>query len=124
MAAIRDRHDPLRIMGRRLIILALAILVVSALWGVWNVYRKERESAVEGVRAQTQLSELQKQQAQLQRDLDSLKSDRGMEAALRNQYGMGKQGEGMVVIVEPPTSTPVQATSSMKEWFKDFLSKL
>ena len=124
MAAIRDRNDPLRIMGRRLILAALTILVLSALWTVWNVYRKSSESARLNIEAQARLLDLQQRQALLQSDLDKLQTERGMEEALRAEYGMGKAGEGMVVIVEPPTSTPVAATSSMNSWLKEILSHL
>ena len=124
MTAFRERSGPLRIMGRRLILTALAVIVVSASWGVWNIYRKERESARLNTEAQAHLTDLPKRQAQLQSDYDTLQTDRGKEAALRAEYTMGKQGEGLIVIVEPPKPAPVQATSSVMQWLKDIFSHL
>ena len=124
MTALRQRNDPLRLMGRRLLLAALAILAVAMLWGVWNIWQKEREAAQLQVQAQTQLAQLQARQQVLEAQYQSLDSERGMEAAVRQQYGMGDQGEGMVVIVEPPNQPPPAATSSsMMDWFKDALSR-
>lgn len=113
----------MRLMGRRLVLTALAIVVISASWAVWNIYRKESESGRLKVEAQAQLTDLQRRQAQLQADYDTLQTERGMEAALRDQYAMGRQGEGLIVIVEPVVPAPVQATTSIIQWLKDVLSR-
>lgn len=124
MTAFRERNDPLRLMGRRLLLAALAIIVISASWGVWNIYRKERESARLNTEAQARLADLQKRQTQLQADYDTLQTARGQEEALRQQYALGKRGEGLIVIVEPPKPAPIQATSSIMQWLKDIFSHL
>ncbi len=122
MVAIRDRNDPLRLMGRRILLTVLALLVVSASWALWNVYRKERDADRRDKEAQMQLADLKERYTQLQNNLDTLRTERGMEEAVRGQYGVGRKGEGLIVIVEPPTPEPVQATSSTMQWFKDMLS--
>ncbi len=124
MATIRERHDPLRLTGRRILLAFLLLLVLSAAAQTWNIYRKERESAVLNEDAQAQLADIKQQQAQLQSDYSTLQSSRGMEAALRDQYGLGKTGEGMIVIVEPAKSIPMQATSSMMQWLQNVFSHL
>lgn len=124
MTASRERNDPLRLMGRRILLAVLGVLVVSASWGVWDIYRKERESARLNAEAQAHLTDLQKRQAQLESDYATLQTDRGKEAALRAEYTMGRQGEGLIVIVEPPKPAPVQATSSVMQWLKDMFSHL
>jgi len=106
-------------MGRRLILVALLILAISASWGVWNIYHKDRESARLNKEAQTQLADLRTRQTKLEADLGRLQTNRGVEAALRAQYGLGRDGEGLIVIVEPERPAPVQATSSALQWLKD-----
>jgi len=124
MSALRGRNDPLRLAGRRLILAALAVLVAGLAWGVWNIYRKDRESARLNGEAQAQLADVRERQAKLSADLAGLQTDRGREAALREQYAMGRQGEGLIVIVEPEKPAPVQATSSILQWLKDIFSHL
>lgn len=124
MVALQERNDPLRLMGRRLILAALAVAVISAAWGVWNIYRKEQESARLNAEAQAQLADLKVRQTKLGTDLDALQTDRGVEAALRQQYALGKAGEALIVIIEPKEPAPLEATSSVLQWLKDIFSHL
>lgn len=87
--------------------------------GVWRIYTRERESAALNQESQTQLKDLTARQSQLKKDIANLNTDRGREAALRQQYQMGKPGEGLIIIVNPPIPVVLHATSSpIVEWFK------
>ena len=122
MESFGQRHDPLRLFGRRVLLLALLALVVVVAIGVWGVYGKERESHALRRESEAQLADLEGRKAQLQTDIAKLKTDRGMEAALREQYQLAKSGEGLVVIVDPPTPEPIATTSTMMDWFNRALS--
>ncbi|OGG71202.1 hypothetical protein A3F27_02855 [Candidatus Kaiserbacteria bacterium RIFCSPHIGHO2_12_FULL_53_13] len=117
MRTFEQRRDPLRLFGRRLLLLALLGVVVAAFSGVWGVYRKERESKALRVEAEAQLADLSQRRIQLEADILKLKTSRGMEEILREQYRLAKSGEGLVIIVDPPTSAPTEDTSPVMEWF-------
>ena len=102
---------------RRLMLLGLFLLVVLAMSGVWGIYRKDQESIVLKEQALSQLAALSAQQDQLKSSISDLETERGKEAALREQYNMGNAGEGMVIIVEPPKPVPVPATTTSSGWF-------
>jgi cell division protein FtsB len=116
--AIRQRNDPVRLFGKRLLLFALLLLVVVAIGGVWNAYQKERESAALRVRAEVQLDDLSKRQTQLTSDIANLQTDRGREEVLREQYALAARGEGLIVIVEPQNAAPIQATSTILDKLK------
>lgn len=116
MAFFRERNNPLRLLGKRLFIALLATLVISAAWGVWDIYRKNRESARLRAEAEGRLAELEVQQSKLELDLAELQTQRGMEAALRQQYAVAGRGEGLIVIVEPDKPKLQTASSSPWEW--------
>ena len=118
MQASTQRHKPVRLFFRRLLLLVLFIFVLLGMSSVWNIYVKERESAVLKQQSQAALVDLTTRQKQLQSNIADLKTNRGMEAALRQQYDMGKSGEGMIMIIDASTSAPVAATSSsaFKQW--------
>lgn len=118
MSRFEQRRNPAQIFLRRLGLLALLFVVLAAVLGVWNVYQKERESATLRTQAETERADLILREKQLNGDIAKLKTDRGMEEALREQYALAEKGEGLIVIVDPPTPVPVQATSSVMGWFK------
>ena len=89
-----------------------------AVFGVWNAYQKQHESAALRTEAEVQLADLSKRQAKLNSDVTNLQTDRGMEAALREQYALGAMGEGLIVIIDPPKPVPIQATSTIFEKIK------
>ena len=123
MVTLRERRDPVRIFLRRLRLMGLFLLVVAVISGVWGIYGKEQEAIALKREALSQLADLSTQQAQLNGSIAELETDRGKEAALRQQYNVGDAGEGMVMIVEPPKPVPVLATSTpFKTWLRDTFS--
>ena len=116
--AIRSRNDPVRLFGRRLILLGLFALIVLSAMGVWSAYQKEKESRLLRKEAEMQLGDLSKRQAQLDADIASLETDRGKEQVLREQYALAARGEGLIVIVDTPPVAPTRATSSLVDWLK------
>jgi cell division protein FtsB len=102
---------------RRLTLVGLFVLVIIAASGVWGIFQKDQESIVLKRQAQTQLSDISTQQTQLTASIAELQTERGKEAALRQEYSVGDPGEGMVMIVEPQASAPVVATSTpFQKW--------
>ena len=111
----------MRLLWRRLGTTALFVLVVVAISGVWSVYQKERESFQLRSEAESQYNMLSQQRVQLQGDIANLETDRGKEAALRQQYAVGKKGEGLIVIVDQRPDAPRQASSTIMQWVHKFL---
>lgn len=93
-------------MRRRLIILFLLLLVFIGIRGVWGVYIKERDSRALRLESEAQLSDLKVREADLRKDLAGLKSERGIEEVLREEYELAKEGEGVIVIVDPTEPPP------------------
>jgi len=85
MATLRERRDPVRIFARRLMLLGLFLLVVLAMSGVWGIYRKDQESLVLKEQAMAQLADLSSQESQLTASIGELETERGKEAALRQE---------------------------------------
>ena len=118
MAVLRPRNDPVRLFGRRLVLLSLFALIIVAGAGAWGAYQKERESYALRQEAEMQLDDLSKRQTQLDTDIANLETNRGKEQVLREQYALAARGEGLIVIVDTPPVAPTHATSSLVDWFK------
>ena len=122
MVQFSHKRDPMRLMWRRLLALILLILVAIAAQGVWGVYKKAQDSHVLKTEAQSKLDDLQAREQELRTDISNLKSDRGVEAKLRERYNLAAAGESVIIIVDPPTPppqskpTPFQRFKSMFSW--------
>jgi cell division protein FtsB len=107
-------------MWRRFFALLLLILIILAVRGAWRVAQKSSEAEELRVESQARLSELQKREQELRTDIAGLRSERGIEAELRERYDLAAEGEGVVVIVEAPSPGPQPAPTRL-ERFKSWL---
>ena len=121
MRSLHQRQSAARLLLRRVGLLALFVIVLIAASGVWGVYKKERESAELRSQVERERDDLLKRQEQLEGDLALLKTDRGVEEALRSQFALAEVGEKLIVIVEPPSPQPLKATSTVREWLQKAL---
>jgi cell division protein FtsB len=112
-----QRRDPTRLMWRRLAAAMLLIVVAISVRGVWGVYKKAQESYALRVEAEAKLNDLKQREAELRADISLLSTDRGVEEQLRERYDLGKDNEGVVVIVEPP-APPAEPRPSNFQKFK------
>jgi cell division protein FtsB len=106
MTALRQRNDPTRLLWRRLGLLALLVVVCFAGWSVWGAWQKDQESAALDQESQANLQDLSAQQTTLQQNISQLETSRGKEAALRQEYSVGEQGENMIIIVDSSSTPP------------------
>lgn len=120
MATFQQRRDPMRLMWRRVLAVVLLVILAIAVRGVWGVYKKSQESRELKIEAEATLSDLQTREKELRADIANLKSDRGVEAELRERYDLAKEGESVVVIVDPPAPPPEPKPTTFqrfKSWF-------
>jgi cell division protein FtsB len=121
MATFQQRKDPMRLMWRRLLAVLLLILIAIALRGVWGVYKKSQDSYILRVEAQAKLDDLQKRERELRADSANLRNENGIEAELRERYNLAKEGESVIVIVDPPAVAPEPKPTTFqkfKSWFR------
>jgi hypothetical protein len=97
-----------------LALLCLAVVLVRAAWGM---YVKVTIASQGQEEAEAQLTRLEKQHQGVRTTLDSLATQRGQEAQIRERYALAKLGEGEIDIVTRPTA----ATTTMevaKPWWR------
>jgi cell division protein FtsB len=116
------QRDPVRILRRRIIGAVLLVVVVILIKGVWGVYQKEREARQTRDGAELKLSSLEGREAQIRADIAKLKTDRGVEEALREGYELGYEGEGVVVIVEPETVEIEEKPTTLEKMYRSLFS--
>lgn len=103
----------------RTTVLVLVVIVVFLSRGVWGVYQKNRDAEEKLAQAQREYNTLQEQQAFLEEDNARLHTEEGIEEEIRDTFGLGKEGERVIIVVAADTDS---ATSSSEEqsWWKRF----
>jgi len=123
MVAFRERNNPVKLFGKRLLLLGLFVAALLMFPGVWKVYTQERESRMLRNEATQELSELQERERRLREKTEALNTEYGLETALREQFSLARQGEKLIVIVDrSPTETETQERQDILHWFERLLS--
>ncbi len=94
--------------------LTIALLVLLILFlgnGVWNIYGKQRQSKVMRREAESKLASLQGQKSSLEREIEKLESESGVEEEIRTKFNVVKPGERVVMIVNPAPATTTATTT-------------
>ena len=64
--------------------------------------------------------ELKEFKEKLSYDIEKLKTDEGLEESIREKFGLIKEGEGLIVVVDDKNAIPPQDDGG-KNWFMLFL---
>lgn len=93
-------------------VVALLLLVVVAFFAAraaLDMYGKFAEAAAARASTEAELAELQGRFGVVKAQVDALDSPRGLEAAVRERYGVARQGESELDIVRQSSSTDAKA---------------
>jgi cell division protein FtsB len=103
------------------ILLFLSLLIF---WSAYDRYLVAREMSEKRLGVEEEMKELQERQTTLQNEVKYLSSDRGVEAEMRRQFDIVREGEQVVIILDDEaTSSPTTTIKSVEEeeirpWYK------
>jgi cell division protein FtsB len=104
--------------------IALGILGVIILFMMSVVYQRysiEQEMVERREEAEAQLKELEDRRADLEKKVEYLSNERGIEAEMRRNFDVARPGEQVVIILDEekkPEIEPLQKTTEDKPWYK------
>ncbi len=103
-----SKQDAMRAAIGALGVAALLFVAVYAAKGAWGMYTKFVSASEADAAAQVELETLKKQLTQVGASAEALVSDRGVEAGVRERYGVARPGEGQIDIIrrEVASTTP------------------
>ena len=79
----------------------LAVLLVVALNSTWKMYEKASLAREQKNRLENELESLKARELDLQAKIANLKTERGLEEEIRGRFSVAKNGESVVVVVDP-----------------------
>lgn len=85
--------------------IVLVILIVLLLNAVFKVYKKQDMTRDNLAKAATSLESLRAREEMLSSEIAKLKTEDGIEAEIREKYGLVKEGEEVIVVVDNDKAT-------------------
>lgn len=79
------------------------------------MYSKFSQAAAAREAAEARLEELKREESQATEGVEELGTARGLEAAVRERYGLARPGEGAIVVVRP-TDTKESKNTDTNWW--------
>lgn len=99
--------EVVRVLVGTLGVMVLCVVAFGASRAAWDMYGKFASAAAARAGAEAQLEELQAREAKVKADVEAFASERGVEAQLRERYGVARPGEGQIDIVREASSTEI-----------------
>jgi cell division protein FtsB len=88
------------ILQSRPVLAILGIVSLVFAWNVINLVGKMEETTQNKKIAEGKITELQKEKNNLLTEIGKLNTDSGREEDIREKFGLVKEGEGLVVVVD------------------------
>lgn len=83
-------------------IVILGVVCSLSINATWDVYKKARDTEKNAVVVADKYDELKRRESELTGKIGSLETPLGIETEIREKFGLVKDGEEMIVIVDPP----------------------
>ncbi len=100
----------------------ISVLTILMLISAYDRYQIARDMAERRSTAEHELEALRARKVELETDVQYLSGERGMEAEMRRQFDIAKEGEQVVIIVgeeaEPKTPTSSTTTAEKRPWYR------
>lgn len=96
----------------RIILLFLVLLMGWSAYTRWSISNDMEQRRAE---AEREFQELRQQKESLEKQVQYLSDDRGIEAEMRRQFDVALNNEQVVVIVEPEQDETKAATSTYQD---------
>jgi cell division protein FtsB len=100
MRNFQEKKNKRKLMHSKPVLIILSILVLLFIYNVIKLANKAADTKRNREIAENKIIELQKQKEDLTKQIEKLNTEKGIEEDIREKFGLGKEGEGMIVIVD------------------------
>lgn len=105
MREFQEKNKLDRLLYSKVVIGLLSVVLfvfLNALWGTYSKYNETKESREVALKG---MGELKEREEAIKKEIERLKSYRGVEEEIRKKFGFVKAGERVIVITESVGST-------------------
>ena len=101
-----------------LALLGLAVLFFA--WSVFGFWGKMEETRKERAITEKKVAELEEKKEKLASDIEKLGTEEGVEENIREKFGLAREGEGVIIIVDDEEGAKEEAKSGgFFNWLKN-----
>ena len=95
-----------KIIYSKFFLIVLAGIFIYSSYSTYLVYKKKKDSEKEVVKIESYYLEMQSKKNNIEKDIIQLKTDDGIEKEIRDKFGLAKDSEQMIVIVNDKNIIP------------------
>ncbi len=123
MRNLGNQHKWRSIMQSRPFLIALLVLVLIFAWSVLGFWIKMRETGKNRRIIEAKVVELRQEKERLSADIAKLSTQAGVEDSIREKFGLAKEGEELIVVVDDESKTDTEEEEN-SNWLTSFFKKL
>ncbi len=112
MKSFQQKRGWRNILQSRPVLVFLFFLLFIFAWGVFGFMGKMRATSENRKIAENKVAQLQKQKANLQKEISSLNTEDGREESIRERFPVAKEGEEVIMIIEDKNKPEVKKEDS------------
>jgi len=107
-------------MQSKIFLVFMGIIILFFSYNMFGLMSKMKETRRNKQVAEEKLALLEKSKEKLSSDIVKLNTEKGVEESIREKFGLAKEGEEMVLIVEEKKSENTEGTQKSDSFFSFF----
>jgi cell division protein FtsB len=116
MKKFQEKSKWKNILQSKPFLIILGFIVLGLIWSVFGLFNRMQETAKNRKIEEDKILDLRQRKEKLIFDINNLKTEKGVEENIREKFGLVKEGEEMIVVVEEKTQTESDQKKSMNKF--------
>jgi len=122
MLEFQEKRKLKRYLYSKVTLVILLVIIIILLNAVWNMYQKQRLARENLVKTATIFNDLQAREKMLSSEIDRLRTVNGTEEEIREKYGLVKPGEEVLTVVGDNTGANSSSTTNQGNYWQTIVN--
>lgn len=123
MVKVQEKNWKKNFLYSKLFFIFLIFMLFLLIKATWRMYEKDKTAKKNLKESNERLSSLVERREELEKSINRLSTDRGMEEEIRNNFSVVKEGEKVINIVDGEKENSVtEEEQKSRNWFNRLFS--
>ncbi len=125
MASFQKKGKFKQVMQSKPFLVFLGVLILIFIYSIFGFVNKMQDTVKNRELVEEKITELEKSKEKFNSDISKLKTENGVEENIREKFGLVKDGENMILVIDDKNKTEGENKpnsqgffSFLKNWFK------